>query len=373
MKMLRQAINQLNNLHNLTSSINLFSNVKMTQSSKRGHQMIEEVLAEYFFLLSKSNYKKLTPFYAPTFLQTISSQKNKKVGDQARTLNSFYSILQGEQIKRYEILTQYKLPFGKMGVESYLTYTKLTTHRGIRYMALWVGRNLNSRQSWKIYDIYLHTALPNLSLEVESDQNLEQRFTTLSGKVIDDSILTSLFFTRLFTDRAQSKKVYKLLGEAKGCQGEVIDTIKVQTAELLNILTDAPNTHSLNILSSNLRDRVRSFQSSGFGDCVTVGQPNLKLLSVCLLPTNSNKQTRILAHLYMPSTKQYLSVWFKRTLSGDLSWKIDDFYIHRFTQVERVAYVNEEYCQKTFQTGKCRTFYAADLMGKFIIAQKGKA
>ena len=75
----------------------------------------------------------------------------------------------------------------------------------------------------------------------------------------------------------------------------------------------------------------------------------------------------------MPGTKRYLSVWFKRTLSGDLSWKIDDFYIHRFTQVDRVAYVNEEYCQKTFQTGKCRTFYAADLMGKFIIGQKAKA
>ena len=252
--MLRQAINQLNNLHNLTSSINPFSGVKMSQSSKRGHQMIEDVLAQYL-LLSKSNYKKLIPFYAPAFLQNKSSQKNTKVAGNTRNLDSLYSVLQGEHIQRYEILTQYKLPFSKMGMERYLTYTKLTTHRGIRYMALWVGRNLNSKQSWKIHDIYFHTATPNLSLEVESDRQLEQRFTTLTGKVVDDSILTSLFFTRLFTDRAQSKKVYKLLGEAKGCQGEVIKTIKVQTAELLNILNDAPTTHSLNILSSNLRDR----------------------------------------------------------------------------------------------------------------------
>ena len=163
------------------------------------------------------------------------------------------------------------------------------------------------------------------------------------------------------------------MGKLKGCQKEVIDTIKAQANELLSILSDAPTTHSLNILSRNLRDRVRSFQSSILNESRYSSNPTLKLLSVSLLPSKSKSQTRVLAHFYIPGTKRYLSVWFNRSLTGDFSWKIDDFYIHRFTQVDLAAYVNEEYCQQTFQTGKSRTFYAADLMGKYIIGKKASA
>ena len=372
-KMLRLAINQLNNFQDLTSSINFFSKRNANQSSKHGHQMIEEVVENYFSLLTTSNYKKLNSFYAPAFIKAKSTQTQSNGQQKAQNLNGLYAILQGERVQSYEVLTQYKLPFGRMGVDRYLTYTKLTTHRGIRYMALWIGRNLNSKQSWKIYDIYFHTATPNLSLNVESDPKQDHKFSTLMGKAIDDSTITSLFFTRLFTDRAQSKKVYKLLGQIKGCQKEVIDTIKTQANELLNILSDVPTTHSLNILSRNLRDKVKSFQASVINESSYSSNPELKLLSVSLLPTSSQKQTRVLAHFYIPGTKRYLSVWFNRSLTGDFSWKIDDFYIHRFTQVDRVAYVNEEYCQQTFQTGKSRTFYAADLMGKYIIGQKAGA
>ena len=152
-----------------------------------------------------------------------------------------------------------------------------------------------------------------------------------------------------------------------------MSVVNFNNRELLNILNNTSTTHSLNILSPQLRDKVRGVQSAFLNDGSNQATRSLMLLSVSLLPSFSNKQTRILAHVYVPSTDRYLSVWFKRTLNGDLSWKIDDFYIHRFTQVDRAAYVNKEYCQQTFQTGKNRTFYAADLMSKYIIGQKAMA
>ena len=146
--MLRLAINHLNNFQDLTSSIKLFSSASDRHSSKHRHQMIEDVVENYFSLLTKSNYKKLNSFYAPAFIKAKSNQKQSN----GQNLNGLYAILQGERVQSYEVLTQYKLPFGRMGIDRYLTYTKLTTNRGIRYMALWIGRNLNSKQSWKIYD-----------------------------------------------------------------------------------------------------------------------------------------------------------------------------------------------------------------------------
>lgn len=370
--MLRQAINN-NPINSLTSSIKgLFNTNTSNRSSKAKSQMIEEVIGSYFSLLSTAKYKKLTPFYAPNILQAKSTQKTRKA-QAPRTLKALYAILKSEQIQGYDILTQYKIPFSKMGVDQYLTYAKLTTNKGFRYMALWIGRNLNSRQSWKIYDLYLHSATATPSIGVESTDVLDQQFTTLCGKVVDDSTLTSFFFTRLFTDRAQVKRVYKLLKNAEGSQAELIGIVKGQSKELLNILNDGLTTHSLNILSSQLREKVRHIQSAVLNSDCDQSNTSLKLLSVLRLPSISSRQTRILAHIYVPSTDRYLSVWFKRTLSGDLSWKIDDFYIHRFTQVDHVAYVNEDFCQQAFQTGKNRAFYAADLMSKYIIGQKAIA
>lgn len=367
--MLRLAINNFNKLQNFTSSLTPFSNVgKPSRSSKLKHQMIEDVIESYFSLLSKSKFKKLNDFYTSGILQT---RGNKQVPNHLRAL---YASLQRDQVHGYEVLTQYKLPFSKLGIDQYLIYTKLNTAKGYRYMALWVGRNLNSRQSWKIYDLYLHTAAPILSIGIEDDRIIDQQFTTLCGKVIDDSILTSLFFTRFFTDRAQSKRVRKFLSTVEGCQREVIDIVQEQTEELINILNDAPTNFALNILSPQLRDRVKQFKSTILNQSqISSGQDQSRLLSISVLPSKSSQHTRILAHFYMPCTDRYLSIWFTRTLTGDMSWTINDFYIHRFSQVDHSAYVNKEYCQQTFQTVNNRTFYAADLMSKFIIIQNANA
>ena len=330
-------------------------------SSTSKNTTIEEVTESYFSLLSQLKYKKLTPLYGSSILN-----------GNAKSINRLYASLRKDHIQSYDVLLQYKIPFSKMGTENFLTYTKVSTRKGSRYMALWVCRNLNSRQAWKINDIYLHEVSSELDLGINGDSDLDQHFTTLCGEMIDDSTLTSLFFIRLFNDRAQSNRMRKSLSNAQGYQREVVEIVKGQTEELLNILHNTPTTFSMSVLSPQLRERVRDLHlSSHCGypalDGIDQADRSLKLLSLSLLPNHSQRQTRILAHVYMPRQSKYLSVWFKRTLNGGFSWKVDDFYIHQFNQVNHSAYVDEKLCQRTFQTMKSRTFYAADLMGKYIV------
>ena len=324
---------------------------------------IEELTESYFSSLSQLKYKQLIPLYASNMLKDAPHRKN---------IERLYASLQKDHIQSYDVLLQYKIPFSKLGTENFLTYTKVSTRKGSRYMALWACRNLNSSQSWKINDLYLHEVSHELELGINIHTDLDKRFTTLCGKMIDDSTLTSLFFVRLFTDRAHSNRLRKSLSNAQGLQREIVEIVKGQTEELLNILQNTPTTFSLSILSPPLRERIRELLLSSHSNYPVLEKidqvdKSLKLLSLSVLPNHSQKQTRILAHLYIPKHSRYLSVWFKRTLDGDLSWKVDDFYIHQFNQVNPSIYSDKKLCQRTFQTMKSRIFYAADLMGKYIV------
>ena len=356
--MLRQANNTLEQI-----KVSLTRHFNGLWSSSSNNTTIEEVTENYFSLLSQLKYKQLKSFYGSSILNGETTLNN---------INRLYASLRKDHIQSYDVLLQYKIPFSKLGTENFLTYTKLSTRKGSRYMALWVCRNLNSRQAWKINDIYLHEVSPELALGVNSHANFDQRFITLCGQMIDDSTLTSLFFVRLFTDRSHSSQIRKSLSNSQGYQREIVETVKGQTEELLNILHNTPTTFSMSVLSPQLRERVRDLHSSSHDGYPILDGPDqadrsLKLLSLSVLPNHSQRQTRILAHVYMPKQSKYLSIWFKRTLNGELSWKVDDFYIHQFNQVNYSTYVDKNLCQRSFQTMKSRIFYAADLMGKYIV------
>ena len=364
--MLSQTINKLQKVREFSSSFNALStSVNEFWSPKPKTSTIESFTEHFLSLLTQSKPKQLTSFLG----NSINTDSNH-----VKALQTLHLRLRRDGLQKFEILVQYKLPFGKIGHEQFMTYVKLSTRNGNRYLALWMGRNLNSRQSWKIHDLYLHQVSSELNLGMREDDQSETQFSTITGKMIDDSTLTSFFFIRLFTDRAQCNRDRRSLRDAEGYQRNLIEMIHGQTEELLNILRNTPTTFSLSVLSPQLRNRIRDLQSSAEEAYPVLegegrSDRSLKLLSLTVLPNNSQKQTRLLAHVYMPSHGRYLSVWFKRTFRGDLSWKIDDFYIHQFRQVDHSSYVNQEFCKKTFQTVKSRVFYAADLMGKYIVTQ----
>ena len=342
---------------------------------KRRDHPIDALINEYLTLLSQSKFKKINRCYTQRFIDSTQKSNDSSNVIMSKYLTQFYNDLRSGQVDEYEVLIQYKLPFSKLGTERFLTYIKLKTSTTDRYIAVWFKRNVYGNSSWKIDDIYLNDTDLLLSLNIESNHHNNTYFYTLSGRLITDSTLTSLFFIRLFTDSDYSMYAQRRLSDSKQCHVDIIQTFQSQIQELLTTIYDDSMTQSLEIVSPRLRKRVEDFKSShrhiaSSGYRRDDSHHFYQILSLYQLPARSHNQTRILVHLYIPSTQRYFSIWFTRCVNQGLHWKIDDFYMHQFGEIKPFACADKEYCMTKFRTIKTRVFYMPDLLGDYLLGDR---
>lgn len=331
---------------------------------------IDFLIDDFFGHLKQMNLKKAGQLYSKEFLKL--TQSSSHVHEKKRqTLKTLYDGLRDHPIESYEVLMQYKVPFSDLGVDQVLVYTKLKSVSIERYIAIWIKRSVYGQSSWRVDDVYMHDAYSTLSLSVEHAYPANTNFYTLRGQLVSDSILTALFFTRLFADSYDVYSEQRILSDKQRCNVDFVNCVQSNIQELITSLCHRSVHQSLHMVSPQLRECINAFKEACTReqtlDHETPLSEDYHLLALYQLPARFEGQTRVLVHLYIPSIKTYFSVWFTRSASRGLTWSLEDFYMHQFGKIKPRAYADKDYCQMRFRTIKTRVFYIPDLIGEHIL------
>ena len=343
---------------------------------------IYELTHQYMTLLMQNKCKMTTKLYSRSLMNMLKKNVDNSGKLQGQSysgkksmkgyVNQYYKSVSSMRATRYDILLQYKIPFTRLGVEKVLVYAKLQNSNCDQYVAIWMKRNLYYRQTWEIDNVYIHQDQQHIALDIESSYDFYNQFHMLNGQIISDSMLSALFFTRLFHN--PHDLISRTLNpvSSKKCHADVTDTLEIQLTHLFSTLYQRNNTHILNLFDHDLRakimefrEQVSFFQTSGDDDLSP--RQNFQILSLYQVPSASKTFTRILVHLHCTHTNQYFSVWFIRRANHQLTWQIEDFYLHQFENIQQIARTDEEYCHQIFTTCKGRIFYTTDFMIEWLL------
>jgi hypothetical protein len=343
-------------------------------SVSRRVDSLDYMIDEFFNHLQDMSFDRMTQLYSKAFIETVYHQISSSETCTSK-LAVLYANLQRAPVEAYDVLIKYKVPFSALGIEQVLVYTKLTSGYTDRYMAVWFKRDLYGQSSWTINDMYVHDASSDFSLSVEDPQVFNDHLCTISGQLVSDSTLASLFFTRIFvnsTDADHMRSEHDSVTNTQRCNRALLRSIQKHMKTFVTSLYQPLVSQSIQVVSLQLNACIELFKDSHLtsdvggdrGESLTDG---FHILELYRIPTRSQWQTRVLVHLYVPSVKSYVSAWFTRSLHRGLAWLLEDFYIHQFGNIESLAFADKEYCLEKFRTLKARVFYTPDLIGEYVL------
>ena len=337
-------------------------------ASRAQHKLsIERVISDFLSALNQTSPRTITEHLSPKLAQKVRALCAQIKG-RHRILSKLSQGDLSGSINGHEVLLQYKQPFSRLGLDQYLVYIKLELSSGDRHLALWVQRSVHSQTSWKIEDFLIHNTYHKLSLGI-SDGEFAGYAKTIRGQVVNDSILTALFFTRFITGSCPAVPRGQIIDRSQRCNDDFANMVEAKTKKLLHTLHHFAFTEACSRRDPLFHHMVKEYKACATGEAVEDPKRAMvyHLLSLSRVPSSSEHVTRVLAHIFVPSVNRYFSVWFSRSALKGLTWNIDDFYIHRFGSLRPNVHADKQYCTDTFRTLKTRVFYTPDLIGDALL------